>query len=246
MYGCFDHHRATEPFPHWVIRDCRLSFANIVESIVTNNDIVYSNLDYFKRYKEKTVLIIGGGPSSNKLDYDKTERDFTWSCNHFYLNPKAKEMKVDLAMLMSEPDLENDEAFLEYRNKYKPYLGFEVHDKWFNYEFDDYDKYFVMHTRFYSKLGIGVRMILFAAYLGCQTIKFVGLDGYRSIYVGNHAFEPGKTMLPSNFTEQLYDNQYKYFWEYTLSLFPNVKIENLGYKNTHHYAIDIGDNNAHI
>ena len=45
-------------------------------------------------------------------------------------------MKIDLAMLMGEPDL-NSEEFISYRNKFQPYLGFEVHDRWFGYDFDD-------------------------------------------------------------------------------------------------------------
>ena len=237
MYGCFDHHRATESFPNWVIRDCRLSFKKFVRSIVTNNNIVYSNLEHFKHYKDKSVLIIAGGPSSSDLNYNEIERDYTWSCNHFYLNPKINKINIDVAMLMGEPDLTSKE-FVEYRDKYKPYLGFEVHDRWFNYKFDEYQKYFVMHTKFYSKLGIGARMILFAALLGCKTIKFVGLDGYVPIYAGDHAFEPGKKTLPSNFNEQLYDNQYKFFWDYTLDLFPNVEFVNLGGGHRFHEKIE--------
>ena len=54
-------------------------------------------------------------------------------------------------MLMGEPDL-NSTEFVEYRNKFHPYLGFEVHDRWFGYEFDDYEKYFIMHTKYYIYL----------------------------------------------------------------------------------------------
>jgi hypothetical protein len=227
MFSCFQHHRATDSFPQWVIRDCRLSFKKFCKSVYTNNEIVYSDLEDFKKYVDKSVLIIGGGPSTNRLNYDNVERDFTWSCNHFYLNPKINNMKIDLAMLMGEPDL-NSEEFISYRNKFQPYLGFEVHDRWFGYDFDDYEKYFVMHTRFYAKLGACTRMILFACQLGCKTVKFVGLDGYTPIYKGDHAHEPGKKLLPSNFSESLYNNQYEYFWNYTKDLFPDVNFINLG------------------
>jgi len=237
MYGCFQHHRATEPFPNWVIRDCRLSFKKFAKGVVTNSEIVYSDLEHFKNYKDKTVLIIGGGPSTNELNLNEVERDFTWSCNHFYLNPKLSETKIDLAMLMGEPNLKSQE-FVEYRDKFRPYLGFEVHDRWFGYEFDDYEKYFVMHTRFYSKLGACARMILHACYLGCKTVKFVGLDGYPPIYNGNHAHEPGKRLLPSNFTEELYDKQYEHFWSYTTKIHPNVQFMNLGGGHKFHETIE--------
>ena len=81
MYECFQHHRATEKFPNWVIRDCRLSFKKFTESVITTNEVVYSNLEHFKKYKDKTVLIIGGGPSSNEINYDMVDRDFTISLN---------------------------------------------------------------------------------------------------------------------------------------------------------------------
>ena len=184
MDSCFQHDRATEPFPQWVMRDFRSGFKKFCKSVRANNEIVYSDLDYFKGYKGKSVLIIGGGPSTNKLDYDGTDRDFTWACNHFYLNPKFNSIKVDAAMLMAEPDLDSKE-FISYRDKCKPYLGFEVHPRWLNYKFDDYEKYFAMHTKFYSRLGACPRMILFACFLGCTEVKFVGLDGYEPIYKGH-------------------------------------------------------------
>ena len=227
MDSCFQHDRATEPFPQWVVRDFRSSFKKFCKSVKANNEIVYSDLDHFNKYKNKIVLIIGGGPSTNRLDYDTIERDFTWSCNHFYLNPKLSSIKIDVAMFMGEPDLKSKE-FIEYRERFQPYSGFEVHDRWFEYEFDDYEKYFAMHTRFYSRLGACARMILFASFLGCKTVKFVGLDGYDPIYKGDHAHEPGKKLLPAVFSEEFYDSEYKYFWEYTKEHFPDTEFINLG------------------
>ena len=234
MYDCFQHHRATEAFPDWVIRDCRLSFKKFVESVVANSKIVYSDLKYFKEYKDKTVLMIGGGPSTKKLEIESVERDFTWSCNHFFLNPKLKETKVDLAMLMGEVDLETEE-FLAYREKYEPYLGFEVHDRWFGHEFDDYDKYFTMHTKFYGRIGVGARMLIFASALGCKKVIFTGFDGPEYIFDGNHAFEPGKTTLPGVFAKMKNSQisaswkiQSDYFWNYVQELYPNVEYRNIG------------------
>jgi len=233
MQGCFEHNRASQPFPKWVFNDFKSSFSKFCHSVKANDHIVYSDLDYFKEYEDKTVLIIGGGPSTNKLDYNTTERDFTWACNHFYLNPRFKSIKVDLAMLMAEPNLKSKE-FIEYRENFEPYLGFEVHPRWFDYEFDNYEKYFAMHTKFYARLGVCPRMILFACFLKCREIKFVGLDGYEPIYKGDHAHEPGKKTLPGIFTEELFDKQYKFFWKYTRELFPDIEFINLGEGNKFH------------
>jgi len=237
---CFGHHQATEPFPQWVVRECRLSFKKFVKSVVVNDEIVYSDLDYFKKYKDKSVLIIGGGPSTKTINYDEVERDFTWSCNHFYLNSKLKEMKIDLAMLMSEPDM-NSKEFLEYRDKYKPYLGFEVHDRWPGHKFDDYDRYFMMHPHFYGRIGVGARMLIFAAALGCKEVKFVGFDGPEYQLTGDHAFEPGKTNLPSicdGLTDEeviyIHKIQYDLLWNYIKDNFPNSTMTNLGFKTKYH------------
>lgn len=235
MDSCFEQGRssASMPFPKWVERDFNIAFKKFNKSVKSNSEIVYSNLAHFEEYKDKTVLIIGGGPSTNKLDYDSTERDFTWSCNHFYLNPIISSLKVDVAMFMGEPDLKCKE-FIEYRDRFKPYSGFEIHKRWFDYNFDDYEKYFAMHTRFYSRLGACVRMIIFASFLESKTVKFVGLDGYEPIYNGDHAHQPGKKLLPNNFSESFYNAEYKYFWEYTKGLFPNTEYINLGYGKRFH------------
>lgn len=232
MFSCFQHHRATERFPDWVIRDCRLSFKKFVTGVVADGNIVYSSLPQLEEYKDRTVLILGGGPSTNELDLDNIEHDYLWSCNHFFKNEKLSERKIDLAMMMAEVDLSGQElkAYLE---KFKPLIGFEIHDKWIGYQFDDYENYFCMHTNFYGKLGIGPRMLLFAAALGCKEVKFAGLDGYKPIYEGLHAFEPGKKTLPSSFSEKLFDQHYEYFWKYAKNTFQNTKYINLGHGGFH-------------
>ena len=63
-------------------------------------------------------------------------------------------------------------------------------------EFDDYKKYFCMHTYDYTILGACVRMIEFACFLGVSHLDFTGLDGVEAILEGKHAFQPGKTELP--------------------------------------------------
>ena len=58
MESCFQHDRATEPFPQWVMRDFRSSFKKFCKSVRANSEIVYSDLDHFKEYQGKSVLII--------------------------------------------------------------------------------------------------------------------------------------------------------------------------------------------
>lgn len=236
MKKCFDHHRAITQFPNWVINDARILFKDFCPSVIATKEIVYSNKEDFKKYKGKKVLILGGGPSTLKINLEKQNYDYLWSCNHFFLSSALQNVKIDLAMLMAEVDPTREEL-IAYREKYKPYLGFEVHDKWFSNKFDNYDKYFFMHSRFYSRLGVGVRMILFAAALGAKQVSFSGLDGYKPIYDGNHAFQPGKNTLPSSFSEREYAEQYDYFWKYCQETFSETKFINLGEGHDLHKGI---------
>lgn len=244
----FQHHRAIEKFPDWVINDCRKShpdsFRKFVKSAVADSNIVYSNLDYFKQYEGAKVIFVAGGPSSKETEWETDGYDFIWSCNHFFRHPRLKDAKVDLAMIMPEVDLQSKE-FLEYREKHSPHYGFEIHDKWVAHQFDEYDKYFCMHTRFYSKIGIGARMLIFAAALKCKEVAFVGLDGPIYQIRGNHGFENGKSSFPACYHNMPQDailksylDQHEMLWQHINESYPNTTFTNLGYGDEQHRFIN--------
>lgn len=233
MSNPFHHQTCGHKFSEWALCFKKTFPKEVIGDTVINEDIIYSKPDYFKNYKNKKVLIIGGGPSTMNLNSLNIKSDFLWSVNHFYLNPVLKDKKIDLAMIMAEPDL-NSEEFLSYRNKFKPMIGFEIHSKWPNYKFDDYENYFLMNTHFYGKLGACTRMIIFACLLGVSEIKFIGMDGDKYMKEGNHAFQPNKKSLPSSYTNNLFKDEYKVFWEYIDNNFPKVKVINLGFGQEYH------------
>ena len=199
----FGSHMFGEPFMPWAIRESRVFPKNILEDAEVNSEIIFSKASEFEKYKDKSVLIIGGGPSSSEFDFSKASPDFTWSVNHFFLSPVINKLKVDMAMIMGEPDIRSKE-FLEYRDRNNIMIGLEIHDRWKGYKFDDYNNYFLMHTDFYSKLGACVRMIIFACFLKVKKISFIGLDGPKYIAKGQHSFETNKKTLPSAFSPELY------------------------------------------
>jgi len=239
MLDVFCHGRARDTFQEWSTKDCISLFPNFSNNLITTPEITYQYKPHFDRYKDNTLMIVGGGPSSNN-NWEDSNYDFLWSMNHFFLNKKLQDKKVDLAMIMGEPDV-NSKFFLDYVEKYKPYLGFEIHDKWFNYTFNDYPNYFCMHTRFYGRVGAGARMLIFAAHLGFKNVLFTGFDGPEPIFNGNHAFEPGKKTLPSCFTGYNIDyvrEQWKlqsdYLWDYIHDLYPNTNFANIGGGDYYH------------
>ena len=235
----FEHHRARGTFQEWSAADCKSHFPKFSDQLVVTPEIIYQQIDGFADYKGSTLMLVGGGPSANN-DWESQEHDYLWSINHFFKSEKLKNKKVDLAMIMGEPDIKSEE-FLEYREKYKPYIGFEIHDKWPNYEFDDYENYFCMHTRFYGRLGAGARMKIFAAHLGFDKVLFTGFDGPEAIFEGDHAFEPGKKTLPGVFQKMRVNNvsyfwkeQYDYLWEHIHHLYPSTKFLNIGGGSKYH------------
>jgi len=235
----FEHHRTRGKFEEWSTTDCKNQFPLFSNQLVTTPEIIYQNMDGFDKYKNNTLMIVGGGPSANN-DWELREYDCLWSINHFFKNEKLKNKKVDLAMIMGEPNI-NSTEFIDYREKHKPYIGFEIHDRWASYKFDNYKNYFCMHTRFYGRLGAGARMKIFAAHLGFNKVFFTGFDGPEAIFEGNHAFEPGKKTLPGVFQNMNLQNvsyfwkkQYDYLWNYIHTLYPNTKFINIGGGEKYH------------
>jgi len=155
-----------------------------------------------------------------------------------------------LVMIMGEPDI-NRKEWIDYRNRFQPLVGFEIAEKWEHHTFDDYEKYFCMHTYVYDILGACVRMIEFACELQVAVIDFIGMDGVEAIEKGEHAFQPGKTTLPSllaNYTGRnirassmtsstIFKAKYNIFWERMKKNHPHTSFHNLGGGEKYHKAI---------
>jgi hypothetical protein len=208
------------------------------KEVFCNNEIIFSNFKHIvKKYRNKKIMIIGGGPSTRDLlsqDYQDVfdNYDYVWSCNSFFLNTILKNIKIDLAMMMLEPDLDSKE-FLEYSKKFNPTIGLELHDKWRQDKLQ-YENLFMMQTRFYGITGVCQRMIILACFVGCKEVGFVGLDGLKSIKKGDHSFEKNKNTLPSITNEEVFQYQCDVFWDYINNNFKKQKIVNHGYDNNYH------------
>ena len=255
MWWNFRRDRFAKKFKFCATADCNLLFPKFVDKLKCDSRIIYQEHPTFKEYTNKKVLLIGGGESTNnfyELGWDKLDTyDYVWSVNHFFLHPVLKNKKIDLVMMMAEPDITRSE-WLNYRNKFKPVVGFEINEKWINYKFDDYKDYFCMHTSDYTILGACVRMIEFACVLGISQLDFIGIDGVESILKGQHAFQPGKTELPGLLKTRaaytrasvlkensvnLFKDLYTVFWERITKDFPEVKFKNLGGGEQYHEII---------
>ena len=270
--------RYKENFEKTATADCKYLFPKFSDNLKCipkvkqewkrDNGVIYQHRPEFEDYKGARVLIIGGGGSTNTMDWDKLEDyDYIWSVNHFFLHPILKDKKVDLAMMMGEPDL-NRKEWRDYRNKFQPLVGFEVSERWEGCTFDnEYRGYFCMHTFDYNILGACVRMIEFACVLNVSQIDFIGLDGVESIYEVDHAFEPGKTTLPGildarekthgkyietgrlpwkadiKYSSSKFQMLYDGYWGRIKKDYPDIKFKNLG-GGEHYHEVIMCDNSG--
>ena len=152
-------------------------------------------------FRDKTVLIIGAGPSTNLTNWNNLEYDYVFACNNFFMNEKVENEKPFFISLAANIDFSN-EKLQDYFNKNDCIIGLEPeHLK--PHEIDQFgrlynkfrDKICIYQTRYCSALGIGARQIIFSILMGAKKIYFCGHDQY---YLENeeaaHAYENNKRL----------------------------------------------------
>ena len=53
----------------------------------------------YKQYRNKSVLVIGGGPSTLEVNWKNLNVDYIWSCTNFFLNSDITSEDIDLVSL---------------------------------------------------------------------------------------------------------------------------------------------------
>ena len=238
-------------FPIWASTNLSNHFPSFSSNLKTNNFISYNHPLDFNQFKNKKILVVGGGPSSEYLDLHNLDVDHIFTANSFFLNKKLSNQKVDIAMVGAEVNITSSE-FINYVNLYQPWLGFEIHNKWSspnNHEYlnkhlyNSYNKLFCMQTRYYGCVGIGHRLLILAMQLGASEIYYIGIDGPKGMIEGKHSFEKNKVNLPKlpshlnlDNAEEIFTNAYKDFYTHLkLDIKYKRKLINLG--ENHPYNI---------
>ena len=206
--------------------------------IQVNPDSIIGYPKFMEKFKDKTVMIVGGGPSSNSVNWDNLEFDYLWSINKFYLNEKVASRGVDLATIASHIDVLEEEELKDYITKNNTNISFEL-ERDTKPKFKEMAKFADLypeqttffHTRYKSQPGVGMRFICYAIMAGCKNIYFVGVDGFTP-KGPLHSFEEDKEN-PNWYTkygEDFQKRQFITFWDYLLKLKQhfNYNIYNLG------------------
>jgi len=210
-----------------------------------------------QQYKGSRVLILGAGPTLDERfkDLDLDDYDFVWSCTKFFLSPIIKEIELDLFSIGGNVSL-NDPDLTEYMNKNpKTKYGIESFVQPFKtkeelIEFRDRngaDRGFTFHTRYFSKLGAGPRLLALAAILQVEEVHFLGVDGHPLGH--KHSFETNKEYktikkdgaeeAPTRKgSEDAYRRQFCLLWQYLIT-FHNTQFVNLGQGHSGNQSTDI-------
>ena len=214
---------------------------------IHKGDYILENHIEFKKFINSKILIVGGGPTTNEIDWDINDYDYVFSCNHFYKSKKLKDKKVDLFFVGSEVDT-TEEVFLNYCRKYNSLIGIEnlrcrpEHVK--NLVCNFPENTFFGTCRYQDKLtGMASKLVLLALDLQAKHVDFVGIDGVPSDfhYLDEipHGFE-GKKLFRKNKMSHANQvkEQYLFFDKYIRENFPNVIINNLGKDSKFNYAYE--------
>jgi len=208
------------------------SFYNRQNKIEYNEEIIFEAPYDLKNNKDKSLLVVCGGPSVNSVQWENLDFDSIWACNHFYKNEKVRNKKLDLAVVHSGVvDIFNDEEFVKYIDDNDPIISFEIEqgnipqiykNTAIFCELNKYKTNF-FHTRYRGQPGLGLRMVIYGICMGFKDIYVIGLDGRSKIETnGNllHAFDGSKD-IPNwykKFGDDFQERQFIIFWDYIQEL----------------------------
>ena len=199
------------------------------------NDIIIEKHAENQKYKGSTILIIGAGPSTNMVNIDEIDRDYTWVCNDFLNNEKVKNLDVSIFYMSNHTYLRHREKqyLLENPsvtacfdiNVARDYRLLE------EYRVKTSGRAFIFSTRLFTTNGTVPRLVSLAAHLGASKIKVVGLDGHTEEHFlegkSLTSFEKTKKSIPTGQTYGSQCREYLLFWEHMVSRHPQVEIQNL-------------------
>lgn len=206
--------------------------------ITKNPEIVLTDSVSLKnQFKNKKILVVGGGPSINRINWEPTY-DSLWTMNKFYMDQRLFSLRFDMVHLQN-PNFQ-DTNLIMYLKRFRPIILFEPHKRWESkggfWEKWEFSLYSVAYlTRFYSKLGVGVRLMILGAFLGAAQIDFIGIGDVEDLIRGHHGFEKNKSDFPSGTNikniRRIFKKQYQEFFSYMNEKFPNTILNALDKEN---------------
>ena len=190
------------------------------------------------RYVGKKIMVVAGGPTTNKVNWEKLDYDYIWSCNNFYKNKNLKTKEIDLVVLGHTVNL-NDYDLRKYLVDNETIIYFEQQhlrkqntDEYINFREDFERNIGDLHVEYRQKDGVGRRLTAFAMCSGADTVYLVGHDGYTKQMKATHSFDghdglqKGATYTDYSVWYDAVINSFNYLNEIRIE--NGVKLYNLG------------------
>lgn len=256
-----NHGMDNKDFPEWVGRKMEDTFHSFCHPLHHNSNIICSNKQkLIDKYKDRNILILGGGGSTLKYletsVYNKTyamkrpNDELLWTMNNFFQSSELARQSFSLISLGPEVNI-LDDYLNEYLNFHGSDVGIELHQKWSRESKDSQivkevnewfePNKFCFQTRYFSILGSGARLVILACELGAKSVSFTGFDGPQAIWAADHAFEKGKNFMtyraqgyPQDQVIKMFKDEYNWFWNYVKITYPNIRITALTDPNNYH------------
>lgn len=214
-------------------------------------DYFIENRFPYKDYIGKSLLVVGGGPSTLDVNWNNLDVDYIWSCNGFYLNDKVSSVDLDLVALGNLQDWNhpNLTTYLEEHSNTKILLetNYLYPDKLSkNKLFMDSNKGRVYQGQLAKDatgiVGPPARLMVLACCIGIKDLYFVGIDGFDPQLKNTHAFTKEEGLKPEavHNTYEKYLKDHTFFAKSIYEKFGNrVNFHNLGEKSKAHNIISI-------
>ena len=193
---------------------------------------IFGQVDLFYKQEQislagKKVLVVGGGPSTNLINWKNVPHDFSFACNNFYKNQELKNKKFDFVSFAPFMDLTDcNEQLREYLQKNSPIVGIEPeHSKSQEIKQLEYflnthsENSLIYQTKYCSAIGMSTRQAVLAGLLGAEEVYMVGLDLFDDNTV-EHAYEKKKEMprWRLRYGREFQERQVIIFWDYLNNL----------------------------
>jgi hypothetical protein len=199
----------------------------------------------FSKYKDKTILILGGGTSTLDTKWENLDYDYVWTCNEFYLEPRVLDVNIDLYILSHTVDLLNKKLLYKLKGSNSTVLLEPKHfrNKINTSEFHTFCEFIErpvvemdleLPTPPAGWSGVTFRLILLALQTNAKQICFSGFDGFNKEFSNIHAFtrHPGlkdtDTRRTYEGTDKSYVTIFTEAFKYFLSKANYNCLQNLG------------------
>ena len=176
--------------------------------------------------QQDSVFIVGGGPSTLNVDFEKYSEIPKWTMNNYFKNEKIKNLdNIQLVSFLDDINLDDEDLWRSVKKNDSivmqeisdPNYGNTRSNKIISKAGKENASYFC--TRYRSRLGIGPRLLILATQLGIKNIYFSGFDGYDISSEKTHAFEENKS-VPSWLKllgPKIQKQQFVIFWDYVVN-----------------------------